>query len=181
MVDRLASADQHTLRLLPSVDSGKTVAPPELAHSARPRRVAAPLTDAVIVVRLSSDWPDFSIGFIYYVNNKLLSFYLISPCERPVGPVEDGRVHPITLPAELAAFLESEELTALFHASDTGTLVVVKQPSHDLTTLRGPLPIGLVHELSDRPRLSKRLRNATISPDRRDFDRTKADGTEVTR
>ena len=69
-----------------------------------------------------------------------------------LGPKPDGPLHPIALPPELAEFLRDQDLTALFHASDIGTLVVVKVPSQDLTTLRGPIPIGLVHELYEHPR-----------------------------
>ncbi|MGH2530914.1 MAG: hypothetical protein ACRDJW_01290 [Thermomicrobiales bacterium] len=68
------------------------------------------------------------------------------------GPTPEGPLHPIMLPPELADFLRDQDLTALFHASDTGTLVVVKVPSVDLVTLRGPVPIALVHELYDHPR-----------------------------
>jgi hypothetical protein len=68
------------------------------------------------------------------------------------GSAPDGPPHPIVLPPELAEFLRDQDLTALFHASDIGTLLVVKAPSPDLATLRGPIPIGLVHELYQHPR-----------------------------
>jgi hypothetical protein len=179
----------------------------------------------------------------------------MSPNERYIGPrSRPGEpCHPIALPPELADFLKKQDLTALFHAADIGTLLIVKVPAQELATLRGPLPIGLVHELYRHPRspvirtlltfvdqpeaplcvetftnpgdpdqrasfaaladqaeipllfydealrhrLSKRVRNATadqipaivatadqllaaIPPDRRDFDRAKADIMEAT-
>ena len=74
--------------------------------------------------------------------------------ERRVGSgiPPDGPLHPIALPPELAEFLRDQDLTALFHASDIGTLVVVKAPAAELATLRGPIPIALIHELYDHPR-----------------------------
>lgn len=64
----------------------------------------------------------------------------------------DGPLHPIALPPELADFLQDQDLAALFHAADVGTLLVVKAPSAELATLRGPIPIGLIHELYTHPR-----------------------------
>jgi hypothetical protein len=68
------------------------------------------------------------------------------------GSSPDEPLHPIALPPDLAEFLTDQELAGLFHASDAGTVLVVKAPSPELGTLRGVVPIALTHELYDHPR-----------------------------
>lgn len=68
-------------------------------------------------------------------------------------PVEDGPRVPVALPEPLAAFLHADPqpYLALFHGADVGTLLVVKVPHAELAPLRGPLPIGVRHELYAHP------------------------------
>lgn len=68
------------------------------------------------------------------------------------GPPWEGPRHPVALPPELAEFLKNQDLTALFHGSDIGTLLIVKAPAAELQMLGGPIPIALIHELYAHPR-----------------------------
>jgi hypothetical protein len=67
------------------------------------------------------------------------------------GPLSGEPRHPIALPPELADFLEDQALAALFHASDIGTLLVVKAPAREIPSLGGTFPIGVEHQLYDHP------------------------------
>lgn len=58
---------------------------------------------------------------------------------------------PNQLPPELAAFLKEQRYAALLHATDLGTVLVVKAPADDIASVRGQVPIGARHELYDHP------------------------------
>jgi hypothetical protein len=75
------------------------------------------------------------------------------PNERRIAPArEPGEPrHPIALPPDLVDFLKEQELVALFHTSDIGTLLIVKAPAQEIQSLRGTYPIGLEHQLFDHP------------------------------
>lgn len=59
--------------------------------------------------------------------------------------------HPSTLPPDLAEFLKTQELACLTHATDRGTILVIKAPSREIRSVRGRVPIQLRHELYDYP------------------------------
>jgi hypothetical protein len=58
---------------------------------------------------------------------------------------------PNQLPSELASFLRDQQYAALLHATDLGTVLLVKAPGHEIASVRGPVPIGTRHELYDHP------------------------------
>lgn len=68
---------------------------------------------------------------------------------RPHGPDKPSAL--ILLPPELADFLRDQDLVALFHAADRGTLLVLKATTPDLESLGGPVPIALEHQLWAHP------------------------------
>ncbi len=55
------------------------------------------------------------------------------------------------LPPELAAFLKDKPFACLTHATDRGTVVLVKAPGHEIESVRGTVPIHLRHELHQHP------------------------------
>ena len=58
---------------------------------------------------------------------------------------------PIQLPSDLAAFLKGQHYAALLHATDLGTVLVVKAPADEIASVRGPVPIATRHELYAHP------------------------------
>jgi len=60
-------------------------------------------------------------------------------------------LHPTSLPPELADFLQTQEFACLPHATDQGTLFIVKLPTPELVSLRGPVPMEQRHELYTYP------------------------------
>src|SRR5215216_3259343 len=62
-----------------------------------------------------------------------------------------GPDQPSALPPELAAFLKDQHYAALLHATDQGTVLVVKAPRRDIRSVQGPVPIELRHELYQHP------------------------------
>src|SRR6266496_4288409 len=58
---------------------------------------------------------------------------------------------PNQLPPELAIFLRQHQYAALLHATDLGTVLVVKAPDHDIQSVRGRVPIATRHELHSHP------------------------------
>src|SRR6185436_14942266 len=59
---------------------------------------------------------------------------------------------PTPLPPELAAFLLTQRYACLTHAAEDGrTVLIAKAPGADLTSLRGPIPVELHHELYHHP------------------------------
>jgi hypothetical protein len=69
------------------------------------------------------------------------------PARRHVGePTAPG-----ALPQELAEFLREQDIAAVFHGSDNGTLLVVKTPTVELETLGGTYPISLDHQVWAHP------------------------------
>lgn len=71
------------------------------------------------------------------------------PSERQPHHHHDGGepLAPSPLPPELAAFLAERPCAALFHATDQGTVLVVKLPSWEIASLRGRVLIRITHEL----------------------------------
>jgi hypothetical protein len=70
--------------------------------------------------------------------------------ERP-SHHQSGPDHPSALPPELAEFLKDQQYAALLHATDRGTVLVVKAPRRDIRSARGRVPIELRHELYSHP------------------------------
>jgi hypothetical protein len=58
---------------------------------------------------------------------------------------------PNQLPPELATFLRDQHYAALLHATNLGTVLLVKAPRHEISSVRGRVPIGFNHELYDYP------------------------------
>src|SRR4051794_40419715 len=69
--------------------------------------------------------------------------------ERP--PHHLGPDQPSALPPELGAFLRGQHYAALLHATDRGTVLVVRAPRRDIRSVQGPVPIELRHELYQHP------------------------------
>jgi hypothetical protein len=58
---------------------------------------------------------------------------------------------PSRLPHELGAFLREQQYAALLHATNLGTVLLVKAPRHEISSVTGRVPIGFDHELYDHP------------------------------
>ena len=59
--------------------------------------------------------------------------------------------HGVDVPPELAEFLWSQEYVALLHATNHGTVLVVKMPRHEIASVRGRVPIEVRQELYSHP------------------------------
>src|SRR5256885_14959634 len=59
--------------------------------------------------------------------------------------------HGAELPPELAEFLLGQQYAALLHATNHGTVLVVKMPRHEIESVRGRVPIEIRHELYAHP------------------------------
>ena len=55
--------------------------------------------------------------------------------------------HGVELPPELAEFLRGQRYAALLHATNQGTVLVVKVPRQEIDSVRGRVPIEIRHEL----------------------------------
>src|SRR5919199_3486718 len=55
------------------------------------------------------------------------------------------------LPPQLIGFLRTQEYACLLHASNRGTLYLLKAPATDLATLQGSIPVRITHELYSKP------------------------------
>lgn len=81
----------------------------------------------------------------------------MSPQERNRGerrhqPHQLGEpLHPTPLPRELRTFLREQRLVCLPHATDQGTLFIVKAPTPEIDSVRGLVPVALHHELYEFP------------------------------
>src|SRR5947207_1287145 len=67
---------------------------------------------------------------------------------------QPDRLHPEhspTLPPELAEFLRTHQFAALLHATDRGSVLVVKAPALEIKSIRGRIPIEIRHELYRHP------------------------------
>jgi hypothetical protein len=62
-------------------------------------------------------------------------------------PEGKGASLPSQLPPELAEFLKDRKYACLTHATDKGTVFVVKAPVRDIESVRGRVPIHLRQEL----------------------------------
>jgi hypothetical protein len=60
-------------------------------------------------------------------------------------------LQPNELPPELADFLKGQEYACLLHATDQGTVFVVKAHRRDIQSLRGNVPVRVLHQLYDHP------------------------------
>lgn len=58
---------------------------------------------------------------------------------------------PNELPPELAEFLRSQEYVMLTHATDQGTIFVVKAPQREISSVTGPVLMKVFHELYQEP------------------------------
>jgi hypothetical protein len=64
---------------------------------------------------------------------------------------EPPSLRPNQLPPELAAFLKDQRYACLTHATDQGTVLVLKAPRSEIESVRGPLPMQVRHELYQHP------------------------------
>lgn len=55
------------------------------------------------------------------------------------------------LPPELADFLREQQYAAFLHATNLGTVLLVKSPRREITSVRGRVPIAFTHELYAHP------------------------------
>jgi hypothetical protein len=60
-------------------------------------------------------------------------------------------LYPTALPPELAAFLRESAYVCVSETTDQGTVMVIKVPTADLESLRGPVPILLQQALYAHP------------------------------
>src|SRR5262245_41993527 len=58
---------------------------------------------------------------------------------------------PNELPPELAAFLQDQRYACLTHATNQGTVLVLKTPRSEIESVRGTVPIQVRHELHRHP------------------------------
>lgn len=62
--------------------------------------------------------------------------------------------YPLTsygLPPELARFLDTQRLACVAEATNLGTAYIIKAPTEEIESVRGPVLIHLMHELHRRP------------------------------
>ena len=59
--------------------------------------------------------------------------------------------HGGELPPDLAEFLLGQQYAALLHATNQGTVLVVKMPRYEIASVRGRVPIEIRHELYAHP------------------------------
>jgi hypothetical protein len=71
--------------------------------------------------------------------------------ERNAPNFANEPLSPSLLPPELAAFLRTQELACLTHATDRGTVFVIKAPESIIQSVQGRVPIQVRHELYDHP------------------------------
>jgi len=70
---------------------------------------------------------------------------------RPEYSSPDSPLPPGVLPPELAEFLTDQDYACVTQATDIGTVLVLKIPTPDIHSLRGPVPIWLRQELYQHP------------------------------
>src|SRR5690349_11126483 len=70
---------------------------------------------------------------------------------RPDLPSNTEPVVPSPLPPELADFLKERPYAGLLHGTDHGTAFLIKVPTADIRSVRGPVPIQVGHELFAHP------------------------------
>ena len=61
------------------------------------------------------------------------------------------RTHRLHHGGVLADFLHEQQYAALLHATNLGTVLLVKSPRHEISSVRGRVPIGFNHELYAHP------------------------------
>lgn len=71
-------------------------------------------------------------------------------CREGIVSAESSQ-HSVALPPELAEFLMGQEFAALLHATNQGTVLVVKMPRYEINSVRGRVPIEVRHELYSHP------------------------------
>src|SRR5687767_8538043 len=73
------------------------------------------------------------------------------PPERPRGDPRPQPDFPNQLPADLTAFLRTQETACLTERTNIGTILIVKLPGPEIESARGRVPMLLRHELYDHP------------------------------
>jgi hypothetical protein len=58
---------------------------------------------------------------------------------------------PNQLPPELTGFLRQHDFAALLHSTNLGTILLVKAPRHEISSVRSRVSIGFNHELYAHP------------------------------
>jgi hypothetical protein len=61
------------------------------------------------------------------------------------------RPHATTIPPELAEFLRHQDYVCLTETTDRGTVLIIKVPTADIASVRGPVPILLRQDLYRHP------------------------------
>lgn len=77
------------------------------------------------------------------------------------GPSPD----PYALPPELTEAIKDDTYACVTIATDQGTAMLIKAPTHEINQLRGTLPIQLRHELFEHPASPVIRMTATIYDD----------------
>src|SRR5437762_11419875 len=68
----------------------------------------------------------------------------------PSLPIPETR-QSLELPSELVEAIKDRPYACVTAPTDRGTVFVIKAPSRDIDSLRGPVPIFLRHELYEHP------------------------------
>ena len=135
----------------------------------RPSAIASPLSSIVAAPRTgTSPRPQMTAS-----SGRDLLSGVISSRPMPMSEYPPARRHsgepttPAPLPPELAAFLRTQDVVALLHASNAGPLYAAKAPEVELEPRR-PVPVELDHQLCATPRPRDPLPDHLLRcPDRR--------------
>jgi hypothetical protein len=64
---------------------------------------------------------------------------------------EQSSLQPNELPPELADFLRDKEYACLLWGTDQGSVFVAKAPAREIQSLRGNIPVRILHQLYEHP------------------------------
>src|SRR5215211_5553162 len=65
---------------------------------------------------------------------------------------ERASLRPNQLPPEMADFLKDKDYACLLWGTDQGSVFVVKAPAREIQSLRGNVPVRVLHQLYQHPR-----------------------------
>src|SRR4051794_13812424 len=87
-----------------------------------------------------------------WYNDRHMSSQERNRGERRYYPGASGEpLHLTPLPRELRTFFRDQRMVCLPHATDHGTLFIVKAPLGEIDSVRGVIPVAVHHELYDFP------------------------------
>ena len=69
----------------------------------------------------------------------------------PEHPSPESSLSPGALAPELVEFLKDKDYACVTQTTDIGTVLVLKIPTPDIKSVRGPIPIWLRQELYHHP------------------------------